>query len=209
MEDAINKRDARFAISEKEKHMRYGMVWGLLTISVLFLLSCLPAAPAVPEGRTPPPPEKMTIPIESVEELRTYRGGEKQVYQPQAERIAETTERLLGVLSKLNLQATCFFGDEDVARVREEGDSLELVFAQPVDIRISQWIEEDERDHIPTDERGYRVLRVKRALFVLGGEMAGHVLIRDEEGGWGCWAIEREGEIDTRWIEAVQGILEE
>ena len=37
-----------------------------------------------------------------------------------------------------------------------------------MDITISQWVEPEERYHIPTDEKGYRILEnVKTAMFIL------------------------------------------
>jgi len=191
--------------------MQYWIAGAVVAVPVLLLLGCLPPAPpAVPGKReSQTAVAGMPIAVEKVEELGIYLSGEKEVHKPQADEIVEITGLLLGILPELNLQAMCLFRDADVARMREEGDSLELVFAQPVDMTITQRIEENDRDHIPTDERGYRVLRLKRALFVLGGEMAGHVLIRGEGQDWGCWAIEREGEIDARWIEAVEEVLEE
>jgi hypothetical protein len=53
------------------------------------------------------------------------------------------------------------------------------------------------------------VLTVKRALFALSGEYRGHLFLpsEGEPPMWGCWAIERRKEIDTRWIEAVEEAL--
>jgi len=84
-----------------------------------------------------------------------------------------------------------------------------------MDVTISQWVEPEERYHIPTDERGYRILKdVKNAIFILGDclGLEGHILVGHEvEGriGYSCWAIQQEGskEIDKEWVDKINKIF--
>ena len=75
---------------------------------------------------------------------------------------------LLPTLHKLNLQAKCVFGEERIQEIKRKNKVIEIVFRQASDFPISQWIQEEERYHIPTDENGYRILEnLKSAIFVL------------------------------------------
>jgi len=118
---------------------------------------------------------------------------------------------------ELNLQAKCVFSEEDIQEIKQKDRVIELIFKKPVDITISQWVEPEERYHIPTDEKGYRILEnVKNALFILednlGEGLEGHVLVGhkiDGRIGYSCWAIQQEGskEIDKTWIDGVNKIF--
>ena len=114
---------------------------------------------------------------------------------------------LLQTLHKLNLQARCAFGEEHIQEIKQNDKVIELRFRHPRNITISQWVEPEERYHIPTDEKGYRILEnVENALFILEDNLdeglEGHILVGHEvEGriGYSCWAIQQEGskEIDN------------
>lgn len=189
--------------------MRSRTIMITVVLAVILLLGCGTAATPPPRpGDTPTEGVGLPVGVQAVRELVTCLGGEQRALQPEAPGVLDTTQLLLGLLAKLDLQAPCFLGDSDVARIRRENDAAELVFGHPVDVAIAQRIDEKDRDVIPTDERGYRVLRLEQALFVLGGEMAGHVLVRDDQGSWGCWAIQKGKQIDTAWIEVVRHAIE-
>ncbi len=183
--------------------MKHRIIQVTIILLVTLLVSCQSTASPTAHRPTELPSGGET-PIETVEELRSYKNGVIQVHRTQEGQAVETVGVLLGVIPDLNLQALCFYSNEDVARMREEQDSLELLFTHPVDMAIGQWIAENERSQVPTDERGYRVLSLVRALFILEGDMTGSVLLLDEEGGWSCWAVERNDSIDTGWITTVR-----
>ena len=183
--------------------MKHRIIQVTIILLVTLLVSC--QSTAAPTAHRPTePPSVVETPIETVEELRYYKNGVIQVHRPQEGQAVETARVLLGVISDLNLQARCVYGDEDVARMQEEQDSLELVFTYPLDIAINQWIAENERSQVPTNQRGFRVLRLVHALFILEGDMTGNVLTRGEEGNWGCWAVEKNNQIDIDWIKTVR-----
>ena len=103
--------------------------------------------------------------------------------------------RLLLTLQRLNLQATCIFSQERIQEIKQKDEVVELIFKQPMDIAIAQWVEPEERSHIPTYEDGYRILEnVKTVLFILednlGEGLEGHILVgserkdRDERCSW-------------------------
>lgn len=115
-------------------------------------------------------------------------------------------DELVYVMQRLNLQATCAIFEEDVERVKQEGKIVEVVFKEPVNITISQWIEPEDRGYIPTNASGYRILTdVEKAVFVLRGDYEGHVLTKSVDvKGYGCWAILKDGEIDKSWVGEVE-----
>ena len=88
-----------------------------------------------------------------------------------------------------------------------------------MNITISQWIEPEERYHIPTDEKGYRILEnVKNALFILEDNqergLEGHILVGHEVGGrigYSRWAInikeEGKPELDKSWIDGINRLM--
>jgi hypothetical protein len=81
-------------------------------------------------------------------------------------------------------------------------------------ITIGQWIEPQDKDHIKTDENGYRILEsVKYALFILEDNLdeglEAHILVYSLTDGWGCWAIQQDGELDKTWIDEVNKTVSE
>jgi len=82
---------------------------------------------------------------------------------------------------------------------------VELLFKAPERVTLGEWIPKKDREWILTDEQSFGVLEVKGVLFVMSGEYGGHVLLlcEGESPTWGCWAIERKKETDTRSIKAV------
>ncbi len=181
--------------------MRYHRVLSLLVL--LLITAC-----SGPVGGSPTP---RPVDVDKVERVTVYSSGNEEVIQPDDNRFAGLTKHLLATFSDLNLPAGCILSEDEIAAMKREGKLVELLFKSPEAITIGQWIPEEDRDHIPTDERGFRMLEAETTLFVLSGEYQGHILFPSENKPptWGCWAIEREKEIDTRWIEGVEKALEE
>ncbi|MCD4670286.1 MAG: hypothetical protein K8S14_07560 [Actinomycetia bacterium] len=121
-------------------------------------------------------------------------------------------------LHELNLQSTCVFIEEDIIKIKEKDRIVELVFKNPADITISQWVEQEERYHIPVDEKGYRILEdVETSLFILEDTqdrgLEAHILVGHEVEGrivYSCWAvnISQEGkpQLDRTWIDGINRI---
>ena len=92
--------------------------------------------------------------------------------------------------------------------IKQKDKVVELIFKKPVDITISQWVEPEERYHIPVDEKEYRILEdVETAIFILEDNqergLKAHILIgHGVEGriGYSCWTISKDDEIDKSWI---------
>ncbi len=152
-----------------------------------------------------------------VENIFLWKNGKVKAIPQESPQYAKTKGILVSTLKSLNIQARCYFSKDDIQRIREENEVVELRFALPVNITISQWVDPDGRDHIPADEKGYRILdNVKAVLFItednLNMGLNGHVLVYHEVGGGvnhdGCWAIGEEdnGGIDKRWINELEGI---
>jgi len=82
--------------------------------------------------------------------------------------------------------------------LKQEGRVVELTFREPVSITISQWIKPEDRDYIPTDTSGYRILKnIEKVVFVLEGRYGGHILTKSADiEGYGCWAIIKDGRAD-------------
>jgi len=150
-----------------------------------------------------------------VEKISLWQGGIEKVKGtlPRYKYIARGNA-LIQTLHKLNLQARCVFDEERIQEIKGNDTVVEMVFTQADDFPISQWVEPEERYHIPVDENGYRILEdVKTALFILEDNLdeglEAHVLIGHEvEGriGYSCWAIQQEGsnELDKTWVEEVK-----
>ena len=120
---------------------------------------------------------------EMVEKIVFYEDGKQEIIDPKS---SEEGKRLASLLTRklheLNLQAKCVFSEEDIREIKQKDRIAGLIFKKPIDITISQWVEPEERYHIPTDEKGYRILEnVKNALFILEDNLAegleGHVLV--------------------------------
>jgi len=154
---------------------------------------------------------------EMVEKIVFYENGNQEIIDPKSEEGKGIASLLTRKLHELNLQATCVFSEEDIQEIKQKDRVVELIFKKPIDITISQWVEPEERYHIPTDEKGYRILEnVKNTLFILedilGEGLEGHILVGHEvEGriGYSCWAIQQEGskEIDKTWIDEINKII--
>jgi len=184
--------------------MRYHRVLPLLVL--LLITAC--------SGMVTPTPKP--VDVDKVERVTVYSGGNEEVIQSGDERFAELAKHLLATLSDLNLPAGCLLSEDEIAAMKREGKpaenlAIELLFKAPETITIRQWIQEEDRDHILTDEWGFRMLETETTLFVLSGEYRGHFFFPSEgkPPTWGCWAIEREKEVDTRWIEGIEKALEE
>ena len=103
-------------------------------------------------------------------------------------------------------------------RMKEKNKIMELVFKEPTDITISQWIEPEERSHIAVDENSYRILEdVGDALFILEDNLdeglEAHILIGQgtERAGYSCWAIKQEdsNELNKTWIGEIEKLFVE
>lgn len=150
---------------------------------------------------------------EMVESIVFYEDGKQEIIDLKSEDGKGIASLLTRKLHELNLQATCVFSEEDIQEIKQKDRVAELIFKKPIDITISQWIEPEERYHIPTDEKGYRILEnVKNALFILEDNLdeglEAHILVGHEvEGriGYSCWAIQQEGskKIDKTWIDEI------
>ena len=119
---------------------------------------------------------------------------------------------LYQTLRRLNLQTRCLITEERIRDIKNHDKVIEMRFTFTEDITISQWIEPKDRDHIKTDENGFRILEnVKNALFILednlGGGLEAHVLVGSGTEFWSCWAIGKDGEIDKTWIVNLENLL--
>jgi eight-cysteine-cluster-containing protein len=162
---------------------------------------------------------KMEPTKEMVEKIIFYENGKQQVVNLKSEDGKGIAGLLTRKLHELNLQATCVFGGQDIIEIKQHDKVAELIFKSPIDITISQWVEPEERYHIPVDERGYRILKdVETALFIfednLDEGLEAHILVGHEvEGrvGYSCWAInvKQEGkpELDKTWIKQIEKTL--
>ncbi len=90
--------------------------------------------------------------------------------------------------------------DWQTTKTKQKDKVIELIFKEPVNITISQWVEPKERRHIPTDESGYRILEnVRTTLFILEDNLSkglkDHVLVGHEIEGkmsYSCWTTQQE-----------------
>ncbi len=174
----------------------------VLSVLVLLLIT------ACGELVTPTP---KPIDVDKVERLTVYSKGGEEIVRPADRKFTELAKQLLATLPSLNLPAGCVFSENEVSAMRGKERLVELLFKAPERVTIGELIPKEERERIPTDEQGFRVLEVKTAIFVLSGEYRGHVFLPADGKSptWGCWAMEKEKEIDTRWVEAVEKALEE
>ena len=132
---------------------------------------------------------------EMVEEIVLLGNGKKEPIDPKSEEGIGIASLLTRKLHELNLQAKCAFSKEEIQEIEQKDRSIRLFFKKPIDITISQWVEPEERYHIPVDEKGYRILEdVETALFILKDNLdeglEGHILVgserkdRDERCSW-------------------------
>ena len=156
---------------------------------------------------------------EMVESIVFYEDGKQEIIDPKSEDGKGIASLLTRKLHELNLQATCVFSEEDIQEIKQKDRVAELIFKKPVDITISQWTEPEERYHIPTDEKGYRILEnVETAIFILEDNqergLEAHILVGHRvEGriGYSCWAInikeEGKPELDKSWIDGINRLM--
>jgi hypothetical protein len=182
--------------------MRYR---GVLSLLVLLLIT------ACGRAVTPTPKPVVLEDLDNVERVTVYSNGSEEVIQGADKRFSELVQRLLATLPSFNLQAECVFSEDEISALKQKERLVELVFKAAERITIGQQIPEEHRNRILTDERGFRVLEVKTALFVLSGDYRGQLLLLSDgqSPAWGCWAIEKNRVIDTHWVEAVEEVLEE
>ncbi len=178
--------------------MRYCRV---LSVLVLLLIT------ACGELVTPTP---KPIAVDKVEMITVYSKGGEEIIRLGDRRFTELAEQLLATLPNFNLPAGCVFSENEVSARKAKDKLVELLFKVPERVTIGELIPKEERARILTDEQGFRVLEVQTAILVLSGEYRGHVFLPSdgEPPTWGCWAIEKEKEIDTHWVEAVEKALE-
>ena len=156
---------------------------------------------------------------EMVESIVFYEDGKQEIIDPKSEDGKGIASLLTRKLHELNLQATCVFSEEDIQEIKQKDRVAELIFKKPIDITISQWTEPEERYHIPTDEKGYRILEnVETAIFILEDNqergLEAHILVGHRvEGriGYSCWAInikeEGKPELDKSWIDGINRLM--
>ena len=178
------------------------------------LMAVLITASGCAVGEANPGGDESNAPIISkVEQINLYQDGEVSSLNE----LEGISGALLAVLQKLDLQALCVFSQERIDEIKQKDKVVELIFRDPVDIPISQFIEPEDRHHIATDENEYRILeKVKSAIFVLEDNLNeglwAHVLVGSEyQGkiGYGCWAIKQKGsnELDKSWTDEVIKII--
>jgi len=156
---------------------------------------------------------------EAVEKIMLYENGKQEIIDLKSEEGKGMTSLLTRKLHEVNLQARCVFSEQDIREIKQRDRVVELIFKKPIDITISQWVEPEERYHIFTDERGYRILEnVKNGLFILednlGDGLEAHILVGheiEERVGYTCWAInikeEGKPELDKSWINEVNRLM--
>jgi len=174
-------------------------VWICASVVIGVIANYYSNQPIPTPNPSPPTPHPWTLMMESV---FLWENGEEQFV---AGENSDLSNYLLQTLHRVNLQARCIFSEEKIQEIKKSDKVLELRFRFPRNVTISQWVEPQDRDHIKTDENGYRILEnVYNALFVLedhlNGSLQGHVLVSTNE-GWSCWAIQQGGELDKSWVE--------
>jgi len=151
-----------------------------------------------------------------------YKDGRQQVIDLKSKDGVEIASLLTRKLHKLNLQAKCVLSEEDIQEIKQTDKIVELILKTPIDLAISQWVEPEERYHIPTDEKQYRILEnTQNALFILEDNqdrgLVAHILVghkfgheAEERTGYSCWTINlsktTKPEIDKTWIDALDRI---
>lgn len=201
----------------KNKKLLYGvLVVAVLTIVGIGLFNYLnkPIIPIEPEeitlgNRTSIREDWQPM----VEKIAVWQNGEEQIIEPASSEYNKMGRILITTLHKLDLQAKCVFSEEEIQEIKINDRVIEIIFKQADDFPISQKVEEEERYHIKTDEKGYRILEnVKSVIFVLEDKrdegLEAHVLVGSEfEGkiGYSCWAIKQEfsNELDKSWTNEI------
>ncbi|MCK4736759.1 MAG: hypothetical protein KAT65_30165, partial [Methanophagales archaeon] len=111
--------------------------------------------------------------------------GKREIIDLKSEEGIGLASLLTRKLHELNLQAPCVFSGRDIQEIKQKDKVVDLTFKNPINITISQWVEPEERYHIPVDEKRYRILEnVKTALFILEDNLdeglEGHILVGSE-----------------------------
>ncbi len=127
----------------------------------------------------------------------------KKTFMPGDKGYNELVTELVRIISKLNLQAKCAFSEERIDEIRRGSYAVELILREPGNFTVAEWVKPEDRDVIRTDERGYRVLLVRDALFVLDGEYRNKVFLSSGAGDWTCWAVS-----DYDWTPEVDRLVE-
>lgn len=169
----------------------------LLLILVFIAVIVFFAGCKVSNGEVVPTEEKVQSTKELVEKIILYESGKQEVVNIKSEDGIGIANLLTSKLHELNLQAKCAFSKEDIQEIKQKDRIVEVIFKNPADITISQWVEPDERYHIPVDKKGYRILEnVKTSLFILEDNqdrgLEAHILVGHEvegEIGHSCWTI--------------------
>jgi hypothetical protein len=198
---------------------------GLLSYHYLFKQEVTP----IDWQSTETKPTKLTRTM--LERIILYENGKQASMDPTSELPdlpAKIGSLLVQKLPEVNLQVRCVFSEEDIQEIKRKDRVAELIFKEPIDITISQWVEPEERYHIPVDEKGYRILeKVKTALFILEDNLdeglEAHILVGhlippepglypgEEKIGYSCWAIninpEGKPELDKSWIDKINWLL--
>jgi len=140
--------------------------------------------------------------VAKMEKISLWQFGKEKVIEMDT----KLANNLISTLEKVNLQGTCTIFEEDVEKLKQEGRIIEITFREPINVTISQWIEPEDRNHIPINASGYRILtNVEKIVFVLKGDYEGNILTKSADvKGYGCWAISKDGEIDKSWIKEVE-----
>ncbi|MDF2956649.1 MAG: hypothetical protein OD814_000271 [Candidatus Alkanophagales archaeon MCA70_species_1] len=144
--------------------------------------------------------------VAKMEKISLWQIGKEKVIEMDT----KLANNLISTLENVNLQGTCAIFEEDVEKLKQEGRIIEITFREPINVTISQWIKPEDRNHIPINASGYRILtNVEKAVFVLKGDYEGNILTKSADvKGYGCWAISKDGEIDKNWISEVEKEVE-
>ncbi len=125
--------------------------------------------------------------LPAVEKIAMWQNGEELISDPRSSKHNPRVNNIIRTLHKLNLQATCVFSEEDIQEIKQKDRVVEIVFKNPRDITINQWVQPEnyiEGYHLPVN----RILRnVKTAIFILEDNLdeglEGHILVGSEREG--------------------------
>jgi hypothetical protein len=172
------------------------------------LILLLVSACGLGSGTTPAPPDEASN-EGAITHIIVYWEGEPEALEPGDEPFAPLATHLVAVVPRFNLPAGCALSEHTVQALKEQERLVELEFAAPEEIALGERVAQEDRDWIQTDDRGFRVVEARALLFPLSGEYRAHLLVpsEGEPRTWGCWAVRRGNEIDTRWVEATEAIL--
>lgn len=193
---------------------------GMVLVLIVVLITASGCTATVTKPATEPrvsaePREGWTA---MVKNISIWQNGEEQLIDPleNPKQYIQIGDLLIETLHKLNLQAKCVFSEERVQEIKRNDTVVEILFKQADDYPISQWVEPEERYHIPVDEKGYRILEnVETAVFVLQDNLeeglTAHVLVGSvHEGkvGYSCWAIKQKesNELDKSWVREIASL---